>query len=320
MEKNWSAQQMPRLDGMFAIVTGASSGLGYHAALELARAGAEVIMPVRDGKRGVEARARLLAEVPVARVTLETMDLASLASVRSFAERTVGAGRPLDLLVNNAGVMSLPKREVTAEGYERQFGTNHLGHFALTGLLLPVLMRARAPRVVTASSGLAAFGRIDFENLQSGKKYSPQGAYEVSKLANLMFMLELDRRARGGLISVAAHPGLAATDLQTSGFNGWVQSLAAPASAGVLPLLYASAGDDVAGGQYFGPLHWFPCNFFGIGTPPVKAKLPKRALDERVAQELWTRSEALTGVTFGLLARPEPSRARAASRGATAPS
>jgi NAD(P)-dependent dehydrogenase (short-subunit alcohol dehydrogenase family) len=277
-------------------------------------------MPVRQGKRGAEARDRLLAEVPAARVTIETMDLASLASVRSFAERAVGAGRSLDLLVNNAGVMSIPKRELTADGHERQFGTNHLGHFALTGHLLPALMRARAPRVVTASSGLAAFGRIDLENLQSEKKYSPQGAYEVSKLANLMFMLELDRRARGRLISVAAHPGLAATDLQTSGFNGWVQSLAAPASAGVLPLLYASTGADVVGGEYFGPLHWFPCNFMGIGTPPVRAKLPNRALDERVAQELWTRSEALTGVTFGLLARPEPSKTQATLRRATAPS
>jgi NAD(P)-dependent dehydrogenase (short-subunit alcohol dehydrogenase family) len=295
MEKNWSSKQIPRLEGKLAVVTGANRGLGFHTALELARAGAEVIMAGRDATRGAEARAQLLAEVPRAKASLGELDLASLASVRAFACRLVAAGRPLDILVNNAGIMALPKREVTADGFERQLGTNHLGHFALTGLLLPALGRAPSARVVTVSSGLAALARIDFENLQSEKRYSPQGAYEVSKLANLLFLLELNRRAPRSIVSVGAHPGVASTDLPQSG-PVWIhKTISQSPSVGVLSQLYAATGADVGGGDYFGPSHWFE-----LAGPPKKVKFPKRALDEAVASELWKRSESLTGVAFGL--------------------
>jgi NAD(P)-dependent dehydrogenase (short-subunit alcohol dehydrogenase family) len=295
MQKNWSASHMPRLDGKLAIVTGANRGIGFHIALELARAGAEVLLPSRDARRGAEARDQLLAAVPSARVTLEELDLGSLASVRGFASRVVATHRPLHLLVNNAGIMSLPKRELTPDGHERQFATNHLGHFALTGLLLPLLRRAPASRVVTMSSGLAALGRLDFDNLQGEKRYSPQGAYEVSKLANLLFMRELHRRAPPGLTSVGAHPGMARTDLPQSGPIWLHQRLSQPASQGALAPLYAAVGDGVVGGDYFGPSRWF-----NMSGPPQKVSLPKRALEEAVARELWERSEALTGVTFGV--------------------
>jgi len=304
MEKNWSAKQMPRQGGKLAIVTGANRGLGYYTSLELARAGAEVIMAARDGKTAADARAQILAEVPAAKLKVEHLDLASLGSVREFANRVAGAHNRLDLLVNNAAVMSLPTRQVTVDNYERQFATNHLGHFALTGLLLPLLCSAPAPRVVTVASGLAAFGRLDFDNLQSEKRYVPQGAYEVSKLANLLFMLELNRRAPPGLLSVGAHPGVASTDLPQSGLV-WLHKVASQhPSTGALSQLYAAAGDDVAGGDYFGPR-----GLLEMYGPPKKTKVTKRALDESNARELWKRSEALTGVSFALEAKPDPAPA-----------
>jgi NAD(P)-dependent dehydrogenase (short-subunit alcohol dehydrogenase family) len=293
MDKNWSARQIPRLDGKRAIVTGANSGIGFHTALELARAGADVILAVRDPSRGQEALAQLVAEAPAAKATLESLDLASLASVRAFAERMVAGGQPLDLLVNNAGVMALPTRELTVDGYERQLATNHLGHFALTGLLWPLLTAARAPRVVTVSSSVTMWARFDIDNLQSEKRYAPMAAYGQSKLANLYFMLELHRRAPGGLISVAAHPGGTATNLQKYQFRLAMKLFGQHASMGALPSLYAAVGDDVRGGTYYGPRNWF-----GMSGPPTLAKLPRRAHDEQAARQLWARSEELTGVRY----------------------
>jgi NAD(P)-dependent dehydrogenase (short-subunit alcohol dehydrogenase family) len=302
MDKNWSAKQMPRLDGKRAIVTGANSGIGYYTALELARAGAEVVLAVRDAGRGGEALAQLQAEVPAARASLESLDLSSLASVRTFAERVLKGGQPLDLLVNNAGIMALPTRELSADGFEKQFATNHLGHFALTGLLLPLLTRAAAPRVVTVSSSVTMWAHLALDNLQSERRYAPMGSYGQSKLANLYFMLELARRAPGNLVSVASHPGGTATNLQKYQFKFAVKLFGQHASMGALPSLYAAVGADVRGGQYYGPRNWF-----GMSGPPTLAKLPKRALDATLARELWDRSEQLTGVHFAL---PAPSAAR----------
>jgi NAD(P)-dependent dehydrogenase (short-subunit alcohol dehydrogenase family) len=293
MEKNWTVTMMPRQEGRRAIVTGANSGIGFHTALELARAGAEVVLAVRDPARGNEAQARMRAELPGAAVTVEALDLSSLASVRAFAERQLKANRPLHLLINNAGVMAIPTRELTSDGFERQFGTNHLGHFALTGLLLPLLQAAPTPRVVTLSSSMAWFGRLDMSDLQSERSYKPMTAYGQSKIANLLFMTELHHRGEAsGLVSVAAHPGAAQTNLQRHAFAGFVKLMGQSAADGALPSLYAAVG-DVRGGQFYGPR-----KHFGMHGPPGEAWQPKKTRDAKVAAELWARSEELTQVRF----------------------
>jgi NAD(P)-dependent dehydrogenase (short-subunit alcohol dehydrogenase family) len=207
----WTVQRIPSQTGKTALVTSANSGIGYQAALELARHGAQVLLACRNAAKGQAALERLKREAPGAAAELVEVDMASLASIRSFATAFAGRGIPLDLLINNAGVMALPKREVTVDGFERQFGTNHLGHFALTGLLLPQLLAAPEPRVVTVASLAHRNGKIDFENLQSERGYKPLGAYSESKLANILFAKELDRRARvahSKLLSLAVHPGI----------------------------------------------------------------------------------------------------------------
>jgi NAD(P)-dependent dehydrogenase (short-subunit alcohol dehydrogenase family) len=293
IEDDWSAKDIPPQQGKRAIVTGANSGIGLHTALELARAGAEVVLAVRDPSRGAQAEATIRGEVPGAGVRVENLDLASLASVRAFAERERQAGRALDLLVNNAGVMAIPKRETTPDGFERQMATNHLGHFALTGLLLPLLRAAPAPRVVSVSSLVSVVGRIDLANLQSERRYSPMGAYAQTKLANLLFLLELGRRgAHWGLTSVGAHPGSTVTNLQRYAYARFTRLFGQPASQGALPTLYAAVG-DVQSGMYFGPR-----DRFGMVGPPAVASMPRRALDPSMAALLWARSEELTGVTY----------------------
>ena len=215
----WTTDDIPDLSGRTAVVTGANSGLGFESALALTRAGAEVVLACRDQTKGAEAADRITGLVPSATVSLVPLDLSDLSSVRAFAavigERYAG----LDILLNNAGVMAIPRRE-TADGFEMQFGTNHLGHFALTGLLLDSLLARPGARVVTVSSAVAQVGRIRFDDLQGTAKYGKWSAYSQSKLANQLFTLELDRRAsRAGLdlVSVAAHPGYAATNLQAVG-------------------------------------------------------------------------------------------------------
>jgi NAD(P)-dependent dehydrogenase (short-subunit alcohol dehydrogenase family) len=197
----WTVQQIPSQTGKTALVTGANSGIGYQAALESARHGAHVLLACRNAAKGQAALERLKREAPGAAAELVEVDMASLASIRSFATAFAGRGIPLDLLINNAGVMALPKREVTVDGFERQFGTNHLGHFALTGLLLPQLLAAPVPRVVTVASLAHRNGKIDFDDLQSERAYKPLIAYSESKLANILFAKELDRRARGWRIA-----------------------------------------------------------------------------------------------------------------------
>jgi NAD(P)-dependent dehydrogenase (short-subunit alcohol dehydrogenase family) len=300
MEKNWGATKIPRLDGKRVIVTGANSGIGYHTALELGRAGAEVTVAARDRARGAEALARMQTEVPGGRFAVEELDLASLASIRAFAQRMAAAGRPLDILVNNAGIMALPARELTADGFERQLGTNHLGHFALAAQLLPLLRAAAAPRVVVVSSSVANWAKLDLDNLQSEKRYSPMGTYGQSKLANLLFMVELQRRGAGaGIVAVASHPGAAVTNLQVHKFKHLIKLIGQSAAMGALPSLYAAVGADVQSGEYYGPR-----KLFGTLGPPGPARLPRRALDPALAGELWARSEALTGVSFALDAAP----------------
>jgi NAD(P)-dependent dehydrogenase (short-subunit alcohol dehydrogenase family) len=247
---------IPSQQGKLAAVTGATGGLGYETALALARAGAEVLVTGRNPEKGrvaIERIKRTLGLVPSAQVRFEVLDLASLASIRAFAADMVANGRPLDLLINNAGVMDLPTRRLTEDGFEMQFGTNHLSHFALTGLLLPLLQKASSPRVVNVSSLAHRGGKIDFNNLQAEQKYKSWPAYQQSKLANLLFTFELQRRSDAygwRLLSNAAHPGFARTDLipngpGTSGVKGLMIGLvlsimSQSAAAGALPTLFAA--------------------------------------------------------------------------------
>jgi NAD(P)-dependent dehydrogenase (short-subunit alcohol dehydrogenase family) len=191
----WTAEMIPSQAGKTVLITGANSGIGYQAAVELARHGAQVLMGCRSAAKGEAAKEKLLAAVSGAQVQVASLDMASLSSIRAFADSFLAGGWQLDVLINNAGVMALPKRELTEDGFERQFGTNHLGHFALTGLLMPALLKSPAPRVVTVSSLAHRGGKMEFDNLQGEKKYVPWDAYNASKLANLLFALELERKA-----------------------------------------------------------------------------------------------------------------------------
>jgi len=301
----WTSADIPDLTGRTAIVTGANSGLGLQTALELARHGAGVVLAVRDEARGATARGVIRQTAPAAEVLVRRLDLADLASVRSFADALAAERDEVDLLVNNAGLMAVP-RATTADGFERQLGTNHLGHFALTGLLLPLLLAGAGARVVTVSSGVAQMGAMRFDDLQGERRYQRWRAYAQSKLANQLFAYELDRRARAAkvaLTSVAAHPGYAATNLQGTSASGnpfgeammrvgntlFAQSDA----AGALPQLYAATAPDVQGGEYYGPSSWF-----GLRGSPTKVAAPPQARDLAAAAVLWTTSEELTGVTY----------------------
>lgn len=299
---SWSLESIPDQSGRTALVTGANSGLGYWTSVELARRGARVLMGCRDAGRAEAALGRLRAEVPGAAAELVTLDLQSLASVRAAAAEVQSRAPALDLLVDNAGIMAVP-RTLTQDGFESQLGTNHLGHFALTGLLLPALLAAPAPRVVVVSSTAHKPGRIDFDDLMGERRYGTWKAYSQSKLANLLFVLELDRRARSTALTVAAaHPGYAATHLQDAdGLKGLLMRLgnavvAQSDAAGAWPSLRAATDPDVRGGDYYGP--------GGIGElrgSPKKVGRTKAAQDAVVARRLWTVSEELTGVTYDAL-------------------
>jgi NAD(P)-dependent dehydrogenase (short-subunit alcohol dehydrogenase family) len=292
--EGWGVAQLGDQSEKTIVVTGANNGIGYYTALELARAGAKVILACRNATRGNAAIAQMRSEWPRATLEFEPLDLANLQSVRDFADRFLARDQPLDILINNAGVMAVASREITVDGFERQFGTNVIGHFALTGLLLRALAKSKSARVVTVSSGTAYFGRIDLANLQGEKCYSPSFNYAQSKLANLMFMLELGRRAPW-LVSVAAHPGAAHTNLQqytgllTKATMAW---LGQQADMGALPSLYAATG-AVSSGQFFGPR-----DKKNMNGPPVEVRLPKRAKDLLTTRALWTVLENLTGVPY----------------------
>ncbi|MGF7000802.1 oxidoreductase [Paraburkholderia sp. GAS32] len=302
--KDWTMGDAPSQRGKLAIVTGATGGLGYEIALALSQAGAEVIVAGRNPDKGYAALARLERAGP-ASVRFESLDLADLSSVHDFADRLLAQNVPIDILVNNAGVMMLPRRTTTRDGFEMQFGTNHLGHFALTGRLLPMLRRAGGPRVVSISSAAHRNGKIDFPDLQAEQAYRPIKAYGQSKLANLLFSQELQRRSERngwGITSIAAHPGMARTDLMvngpgTSGVWGWVGMLlnpiAAPAALAALPTLFAATSPDATPAGYYGPKHLFEMN-----GPVAPAKISTRALDMDTAKQLWDTSENLTGVRY----------------------
>ena len=297
--RGWTADDIPDLSGRRAIVTGANSGIGYHTALQLARHGASVVLACRSAERGQAAFDRMRTAAPDADLALGSLDLADLASVRTFAARH-GDG-PLDVLVNNAGVMALPRRS-TADGFEMQFGTNHLGHFALTGLLLPALRAAASARVVTVTSGFAWPGRLNFDDLQGERRYRKWSAYAQAKLANLIFTKELDRRFPE-LTSVAAHPGFAATNLQQAGPRMQGSTLmekaagignavvAQSAAAGALPSLYAATA-DVEGGACYGP------RLLQYRGTPAKVVTPPQAARADLGARLWDVSETLTGVGY----------------------
>ncbi|THJ66237.1 SDR family NAD(P)-dependent oxidoreductase [Arthrobacter echini] len=299
----FTADAIGDLTGMRVVVTGANSGLGLQTSIGLARAGAQVVLACRDEQRGREAEKRVRARTGSDQVEMRILDLASLASIREFAAAFSG---PLHVLVNNAGIMATPKG-TTSDGFELQFGTNHLGHFALTGLLLEHLREAGSARVVTLSSLAHKRGRIDFDDLQSEHGYRRWKAYGQSKIANLYFMVELDRRARDAgweLTSVAAHPGVANTNL-TAGMNtpavfdvvgNLFKRLTQSDAAGALPTLYAATSPEVHGGDYYGPSGPGETR----GAPRLVAPAT-RVLDRDIAVRLWNRSVELTGVDYAAL-------------------
>jgi len=302
----WTTADIPSQYGKTAVITGATGGLGYETALALASAGATVVLTGRSDAKGRTALEWIRAEFPKARISYETLDLASLASVADFAARFAAAYPSLDLLINNAGVMALPKRQFTADGFEMQLGTNYLGHYALTANLLPLLRRAHRPRVVNLSSLAHRSGAINFDDLQSARSYTPRKAYSQSKLAMLMFALELQRRsdaAGWGLMSNAAHPGYARTDLIANGpgasgllwqLNKSLRPLMShSAAAGALPTLLAATSAQAKAGGYYGPN-----GFYELKGPPAPAKIMPHAKDAVVAARLWDISAALTGVSF----------------------
>ncbi len=304
--KEWSTADIPSLSGRLAVVTGATGGLGYETALALARAGAEVLVTGRNAEKGRVAVERITRAVPGAKLRFEMFDLTSLASVRAFATMMISNARPLDLLINNAGIMDLPTRRLSEDGFELQFGTNHLSHFALTGLLLPLLRIAETPRVVNVSSLAHRGGKMDFDNLQAERKYRSWAAYQQSKLANLLFTFELQRRSDAcgwGLMSNAAHPGYARTDLipngpGTGGVKGMAMKALASfmsqsAAAGALPTLFAAASADAKPAGYYGPN-----GFYELKGAVAPAQVFPQAKDEAVARKLWDISEQLTQVKW----------------------
>ncbi|MGX6606056.1 SDR family oxidoreductase [Micromonosporaceae bacterium Da 78-11] len=301
---------VPDLHGKLAVVTGATDGIGLGLATRLAAAGATVIVPARNAGKAKAAAARIGGDV-----LTRTVDLSSLASVAAFAETLRRDGRPIDLLINNAGVMTPPTRHVSADGFELQFATNHLGHVALVAGLLPLLVAGRA-RVTTQTSFAARTGRIDWDDLQSERRYSPMKAYEQSKLAGMLFALELDRRSRThgwGLTSNVAHPGITSTNLQSSGPNlgrsrrspmdaivkrlSRLGLLAQTVDGGLRPALYAATSPDAQGGGFYGP-----AGFAHLTGPAAAQKIYRSAADPALAARVWDESARLAGVDLATVA------------------
>jgi NAD(P)-dependent dehydrogenase (short-subunit alcohol dehydrogenase family) len=300
----WTTADIPSQTYKTAIITGANSGIGYPTAFELARAGAQVIIAGRSEAKGLAAVAAINAKLPAAKVSFELLDLAGLASVANFAARMNTSLQHLDILINNAGVMMLPVRQTTQDGFEMQLGVNYLGHFALTAQLLPLLRKAASPRTVQLSSLSHRGGKIDFADLQR-TKYSPTQVYAQSKLAMLIFALELQRRSDGNgwnILSTAAHPGLAQSELVTNGMgDGFsagvtkqiVKLFGQSSAAGALPTLYAATSPLVVPGGYYGPT-----GFQELKGPPGIAVIKPQALDLNTAKRLWEVSEELTKTSF----------------------
>ena len=302
----WQVSDMPSLTGKRMLVTGGTSGMGFEDALALSRAGAQVIIAARNAQRGAESIERIRAQVPDARVRFEQLDLADLASVRGLAQRLNAESEVLDVLINNAAIMAPPQRGVSRDGFEMQLATNFLGHFALTGLLLPALRKSSDPRVVTLASIAVNRGRIDFDDLQSERDYNPYVAYAQSKLACLMMAFELQRRSLANdwdVRSVAAHPGVAVTELIERGpglesefARQWAKDREVYHSAeqGALSSLFAATAAEAEGGRYYGPTGEEEKR-----GPLGLAKVPEVAMDAADAARLWSLAERLTGVKYG---------------------
>lgn len=305
--------EVPDLSGTFAVVTGANSGLGFGLAKRLAAAGADIVMAIRDKGKGEAAIAEIRREVPTAMLTIRALDLSSLKSVAVLGDELAAQGRPIDILINNAGVMTPPQRQETEDGFELQFGANHLGHFALTAHLLPLLRAAEAARVVTVSSIAASQRNLDFDDTDARHGYRPMRSYGMAKLAQLMFAVELDRRSRRdgwGLTSNAAHPGLSKTNLLSGASYGrdkptlqarltqltwrllpfmWLE-----VDEGIKPTLYAAVSPDAEGGRYYGPRGFYETAGGGV----TFAGLPRMARSEADLIQLWQLCEKLTGVSY----------------------
>lgn len=306
MTKSWTLDDMPPQNSRTILITG-TGGLGFEDALALARSGADVIIAGRNPTKGTEAIRRIKQQAPQASVTLEIVDLSSLASIEALGKRLKETRDHIDVLINNAGVMTPPTRQTTKDGFELQFGTNYLGHFALTGHLLPLLMRGRVPRIVTVSSIAvrSASAAINFNDLQAERLYKPMPVYTQSKLACLMFAFELQRRseeAGWGITSIAAHPGVSRTDLLHNGpgrrsVQGFLRSfmwfLFQPVAQGALPTLFAATSPEARGGGYYGP-----DRLSETRGHPTEARIPRQALEKHVAHNLWEISERLTGISF----------------------
>jgi NAD(P)-dependent dehydrogenase (short-subunit alcohol dehydrogenase family) len=313
MVKPVLALHIPDLSGKFAIVTGANSGLGYGLAKALAGAGADVVMAIRNRAKGEAAIAGIHRDEPAAKLTIRKVDLASLESVAALGQELLAEGRPVDILINNAGVMTPPERQQTSDGFELQFGANHLGHFALTGHLLPLLRAATSPRVVTVSSIAATQRHLEFGDPNAERAYKPMHSYGIAKLAQLMFAVELDRRSRAagwGLMSNAAHPGLSKTNLLSGASYGrnkptlqarltrltWrlLPFMWLDIDEGIKPTLYAAASQDALGGRYYGPRGFYETAGGGV----TFAAVPHLARSEEDTRAVWALSERLTGVTY----------------------
>jgi NAD(P)-dependent dehydrogenase (short-subunit alcohol dehydrogenase family) len=301
----WTADQIKDQTGRTFVVTGANSGLGFEAARELAGHGGRVIVAARNEAKGLDAVARIKAAHAGVAVEYRALDLADLESVRAFAASIVSAGIPVDVLINNAGVM-FPPRRLTPQGFESQFATNHLGHFALSGLLYDTIRRGRDARVVTVTSNLHRGGSIHFDDLTGEKSYSPQAFYQQSKFANVLFGLELDRRLRAAVApvkSLLAHPGYAATNLQSSTPSGLLRALmqignrliAQSAAMGALDELYAAVSASAESGKLYGP-----DGFREMRGYPVEVQPDGAAKNEETARRLWDLSEKLSGVSWNL--------------------
>lgn len=301
---HWTTSSIPPQVGRTIVVTG-TGGLGFEDALALARAGAHVIIAGRNPEKGAEAVARIRQSLNRAQVDFMPLDLANLDSIAAFGESLRRSLDRVDVLINNAAVMALPTRQVTADGFELQFGTNHLGHFALTAHLMPLLRKGRRSRVISLSSVAARSGTIDFDDLQSVRNYKPMPVYAQSKLACLMFAFELQRRsdaAGWGIDSIAAHPGISRTELLPNGAGAssvpgllrrFMWFLFQPAAQGALPTLFAATSPQAQGGLYYGP-----DKLGETRGHPAAAKVPPQALDEAHAARLWSESERLTDVAF----------------------
>jgi NAD(P)-dependent dehydrogenase (short-subunit alcohol dehydrogenase family) len=304
---------VPDLSGKLAVVTGANSGLGFGLAKRLAAADADVVMAIRSKAKGEAAIAEIRREVPAAKLSIKQLDLASLESVAALGEELAAQGRPIDVLINNAGVMTPPQRQETSDGFELQFGANHLGHFALTGHLLPLLRAAKSARVMTVSSISATQRGLDFDDANARQRYKSMRSYGIAKLAQLMFAVELDRRSsRGGwgVMSNAAHPGLSKTNLLSGASYGrdkptlqarltkltWrlLPFIWLDIDEGIKPALYAAVSPDAEGGRYYGPRGFYETAGGGV----TFAGVPLPARSETDMTRLWQLSEELTGVTY----------------------